>query len=41
MNKKIHKKITKLEKFLHIDKFVKKTDLKKLSANDFFNKAQI
>ena len=30
MNKKIHKKISKLEKFLHIDKFVKKTDLKKL-----------
>ena len=30
MNKKIHKKISKLEKFLHIDEFVKKTDLKKL-----------
>ena len=30
MNKKIHKKITKLEKFLHIDQFVKKTDLKKM-----------
>ena len=29
MNKKIHKKITKLEKFLHIDDF-KKIDLKKL-----------
>ena len=26
MNKKIHKKISKLEKFLHIDEFVKKTD---------------
>ena len=30
MNKRIHKKKIKLEKFLHIDDFVKKTNLKKL-----------
>ena len=40
MNKKIHKKITKLEKFLHIDQFVKKTDLKKLIKANPLNQAK-
>ena len=40
MNKKIHKKITKLEKFLHIDDFVKKTDLKKLIKANPLNQAK-
>ena len=40
MNKKIHKKITKLEKFLHIDEFVKKTDLKKLIKVNPLNQAK-
>ena len=40
MNKKIHKKISKLEKFLHIDEFVKKTDLKKLIKANPLNQAK-
>ena len=40
MNKKIHKKITKLEKFLHIDELVKKTDLKKLIKTNPLNQAK-
>ena len=40
MNKKIHKKITKLEKFLNIDELVRKTDLKKLIKANPLNQAK-
>ena len=40
MNKKIHKKITKLEKFLNIDELVKKADLKKLIKTNPLNQAK-
>ena len=40
MNKKIHKKTTKLQKFLHIDGLVKKTDLKKLIKANPLNQAK-
>jgi len=40
MNKKVSKKIKKVEKFLHIDELVKKQNLKKLIKINPFNSAK-